>query len=332
MSAKSRAAPARRTASEAVMVEDADRLAALAGPHHRNLAVLESHFDVSLDAPGGQVRIRGAAEDRARARQAIEALLADIDSGFSAPSEADVQAAVRRVVQGDGLADPSAGLIKVGSKTFKAKTKAQTGYVAALADPATPLVFGVGPAGTGKTFLAVAYGAALLTTKAVDRMIITRPAVEAGEKLGYLPGDLEEKVDPYMMPIWDALQECMGKSTVEKRRENGSIEVAPVAFMRGRTLKNAFVVVDEAQNATAQQMHMVLTRLGRGSRMAVTGDTSQVDLPASQKSGLGHALTILEGVKGVAAVRFTGADVQRHALVERIVAAYAKDADGGAAR
>jgi phosphate starvation-inducible PhoH-like protein len=184
----------------------------------------------------------------------------------------------------------------------------------------------LGPAGTGKTFLAVAHGAGLLLRGEVDRLIVSRPAVEAGERLGFLPGDLTEKVDPYMAPVWEALTDILGAEQLRRRREKGEIEVAPIAFLRGRTLAHAFVIVDEAQNATRLQMKMVLTRLGEGARMVVTGDPSQIDLVNTRDSGLAHAVGLLEGVKGIGVVRFTAEDVVRHPLVERIVRAYDADA------
>jgi phosphate starvation-inducible PhoH-like protein len=205
-----------------------------------------------------------------------------------------------------------------------AKTAAQAAYLDMMSR--CELVFGIGPAGTGKTFLAVAHGASLLLRGEVDRLIVTRPAVEAGERLGFLPGDLTEKVDPYMAPIWEALNDILGAEQLRRRRDKGEIEVAPIAFMRGRTLSAAFVIVDEAQNATRLQMKMVLTRLGEGSRMAVTGDPTQIDLLNPADSGLAHAVSILEKVKGVGVTRFTAEDVVRHPLVERIVNAYDKDA------
>jgi phosphate starvation-inducible PhoH-like protein len=205
-----------------------------------------------------------------------------------------------------------------------AKTPAQARYLDALARH--ELVFGVGPAGTGKTFLAVAYGASLLMRGEVDRLVVTRPAVEAGERLGFLPGDLNEKVDPYLAPIWEALGDIMGAEALRRRRERGEIEVAPIAFMRGRTLAHAFIVVDEAQNTSRMQMKMVLTRIGEGARMAVTGDPSQIDLTNPSDSGLSHAIAILEGVKGVSVSRFEASDVVRHPMVERIVKAYDADA------
>jgi len=186
-------------------------------------------------------------------------------------------------------------------------------------------VFGVGPAGTGKTYLAVAAAVEALRQERVDRIVVTRPAVEAGERLGFLPGDLAEKVDPYLQPIWDAFRTQLGENELRARRDRRQVEVAPLAFMRGRTLSNAFVVVDEAQNATALQMKMVLTRLGEGSRMVVTGDPSQTDLPRAEMSGLSHALSILEGLSGVEVIRFAAQDVVRHRLVARIIEAYDRE-------
>src|SRR5581483_9337102 len=204
------------------------------------------------------------------------------------------------------------------------KTAAQARYLDLLAS--CELVLASGPAGTGKTFLAVAYGASLLLKGEVDRLVVTRPAVEAGERLGFLPGDLTEKVDPYMAPVWEALTEILGAAQLRRRREKGEIEVAPIAFLRGRTLAHAFVIVDGAQNATRLQMKMVLTRIGEGARMVVTGDPSQVDLVNPRDSGLAHAVGLLEGVKGIGVTRFSAEDVVRHPLVERIVRAYDADA------
>jgi phosphate starvation-inducible PhoH-like protein len=206
-----------------------------------------------------------------------------------------------------------------------AKTAAQANYLEMLSR--YELVFGVGPAGTGKTYLAVAHGANMLLRGEVDRLVVTRPAVEAGERLGFLPGDLTEKVDPYMAPVWEALTDLLGAEQLRRRREKGEIEVAPIAFMRGRTLSHAFVIVDEAQNASRLQMKMVLTRLGEGARMVVTGDPSQVDLLNPRDSGLSHAVGLLDGVKGVGISRFSAEDVVRHPLVERIVRAYDADSN-----
>ena len=205
---------------------------------------------------------------------------------------------------------------------MRARTTAQDAYIRALRRHA--LVFGTGPAGTGKTWLAVAHAVSLFERKEVDRIILSRPAVEAGERLGFLPGDLREKVDPYLRPIYDALYDLMDARIVERAMQTGEIEIAPLAFMRGRTLSNAVVILDEAQNTTAMQMKMFLTRLGENSRMIVTGDPSQVDLPPGQASGLAEAMRLLDGVEGIGHAAFTAEDVVRHELVARIVAAYDK--------
>jgi phosphate starvation-inducible PhoH-like protein len=202
----------------------------------------------------------------------------------------------------------------------RARTAAQDSYIRAL--KRHELVFGIGPAGTGKTWLAVAHAAQLFERKEVDRIILTRPAVEAGERLGFLPGDLKDKVDPYLRPIYDALYDLMDARIVERAMQSGEIEIAPLAFMRGRTLTNAAIILDEAQNTTPMQMKMFLTRLGENSRMIVTGDPSQVDLPHGQASGLAEATRLLDSVEGIAQVKFTAEDVIRHELVARIVAAY----------
>jgi phosphate starvation-inducible PhoH-like protein len=232
---------------------------------------------------------------------------------------ADVRVAIDQARRGHSGAAP---LGRRGG--VAAKTPAQAQYLDLLSEH--ELVFALGPAGTGKTFLAVAHGAGLLVQGEVDRLVITRPAVEAGERLGFLPGDLLEKVDPYMAPVFEALTEILGAEQLRRRRERGEIEVAPIAFMRGRTLAHAYVIVDEAQNTSRLQMKMVLTRMGDGARMAVTGDPSQVDLVNPGDSGLVHAVSILEHVKGVAVMRFEASDVVRHPLVERIVKAYDEDA------
>jgi phosphate starvation-inducible protein PhoH and related proteins len=291
---------------------------AASGPSGRHAALIEDAFHVLVETPGGGVSLNGEAKARRSAKQAIEALAARADAGLEV-SPADVRVAVDQARRGGGGGGP------IGRRgAVAAKTAAQARYLETLA--ADDLVFALGPAGTGKTFLAVAHGAGLLLSGEVDRLVITRPAVEAGERLGFLPGDLIEKVDPYMAPIFEALTEIMGADQLKRRRERGEIEVAPIAFMRGRTLAHAFVIVDEAQNASRLQMKMVLTRLGEGARMVVTGDPSQVDLPNLADSGLAHAVSILEGVKGVGVMRFAAEDVVRHPLVERIVRAYDADA------
>lgn len=304
-------------------VSDTETLQTLCGPHHRNLERLEQRledYQLRAESQGGGIMLFGLAEGVSIAEFALGAYLQKVTSGTK-PGELEfdgaINGALSRLMQ-------SAGPIKGLKVKVQAQTAGQTAYLSALQNEEAGLVFGVGPAGTGKTFLAVAIGAAELATGRRDRLIVARPAVEAGEKLGFLPGDLEDKVDPYMLPIWDSLRELFGQEQLDRRRLRGEIEVAPLAFMRGRTLKNAFVIIDEAQNATIPQMKMVLTRLGRNSRMVVTGDPSQVDLPSKQPSGLRHALNILKGVDGVRQMYLSRSDVVRHDLVSRIVDAYDK--------
>lgn len=317
----------RRSLGDAVQVAsyaDARLAPLLAGPDHRWLALIEDAFGVQADAQGGDVVLTGPADALRGARKALDAAWERLNAG-GVLSEGDVRAAIL-FARSDGPRASAAIHLPGRRNPVAARTPAQAAYVAALADPDLDMVFGVGPAGTGKTFLAAAAGVAALLEGRVARLVVTRPAVEAGERLGFLPGDLNEKVDPYLQPIWDSLKSLLGPAVFERRRAAGEIEVAPLAFMRGRTLSDAFVIVDEAQNASRLQMKMVLTRLGEGSRMAVNGDPSQVDLPDRAQSGLAHALRILDGVQGVAQVRFTADDVVRHPLVGRIVAAYDADA------
>ena len=294
-----------------------EALRAVAGPGGRHAALIEDAFHVLVETPGGGVSLNGDAKSRRGAKQAIETLARRVASKLDI-TPADVRVAIDQARSGS-----STGVAEVRRGAVAAKTAGQARYLEALATH--DLVFGLGPAGTGKTFLAVAHGANLLRSGQVERLIVARPAVEAGERLGFLPGDLNEKVDPYMAPVWEAMTDILGAESLRKRRERGEIEVAPIAFMRGRTLGHAFVIVDEAQNASRLQMKMVLTRLGEGSRMAVTGDPSQIDLLNPKDSGLAHAVSILEGVEGVSVARFSNADIVRHPLVGRIVAAY--DAD-----
>jgi phosphate starvation-inducible protein PhoH and related proteins len=303
-----------------------DRLQALCGPHHRHLALLENRlkaYSLEAESQGGSIRLSGTEEGVSLAEAALAEFERRLRGGADA-SEMELDGAL------EAARAPSQGFagLKGLKKPVSAMTRGQAKYIELLANSDNALVFGVGPAGTGKTFLAVATGVAELQAGVRQRLIVTRPAVEAGEKLGFLPGTLEEKVDPYMLPIWDSLRELMGQEQMERRMARGEIEVAPIAFMRGRTLKNAFVIVDEAQNTTIAQMKMVLTRLGRDSRMVVTGDPEQIDLPGSQPSGLKHALRILEQVDGISVHRLTSADVVRHGLVSRIIDAYAVAGEG----
>lgn len=318
-----KAASPAATTSRLYPVRDQSRLMDLCGPHHRHLHVLDAVFSDSRfksESQGGGIMLSGRREDVDTAEKILGAFERRIAAGSEA-SEAELRGAIAEVAVGAGQGFSA---IKGLKKSVNPQTPGQAEYVKTLNGP-SGLIFGVGPAGTGKTFLAVAAGVSELMSGAVERLIVARPAVEAGEKLGFLPGDFEEKLDPYMLPVWDALRDLMGQAEVDRRRGRGEIELAPLAFMRGRTLKNAFVVIDEAQNATVAQMKMLLTRLGRNSRMVVTGDPTQVDLPGREQSGLIHALRILNGVKGIDIVYLTGADVVRHELVGRIIDAYASD-------
>lgn len=301
-------------------VVSAERLRDLCGPNHRLLHVLEGKledFDLTAESQGGGIKLSGKREGVELAEMALAELEQRLGRGAKA-SDMEMEGALEAAMT------PAATftVLKNLKRPVTAQTRGQGKYLERLSDPAAGLIFGTGPAGTGKTYLAVAAGVSELMQGVRERLIVTRPAVEAGENLGFLPGALEDKVDPYMQPIWDALRELMGQDQMTRRRARGEIEVAPIAFMRGRTLKNAFVIVDEAQNATVSQMKMILTRLGRDSRMVVTGDPGQVDLPGRQPSGLAHALRILNGVDGVSQMRLTAADVVRHDLVGRIIEAY----------
>ena len=311
-------------APEFIPLSDA-AVRAVAGANSRHAALIEDAFGVLMETPGGGVSLNGDAKSRAGAKRAVQAIAARADEGL-AIGEADVRVAIGQARSGPG--GDRAGGLPVGRRGQVApKTAGQARYLQALSE--CELVFGLGPAGTGKTFLAVAHGAGLLLRGDVERLVVCRPAVEAGERLGFLPGDLGEKVDPYMAPIWEALTDILGADQLRRRRDKGEIEVVPLAFMRGRTLSHAFIIVDEAQNASRLQMKMVLTRLGEGARMAVTGDPSQIDLMNPADSGLAHAVALLNEVKGVAVTRFTAEDVVRHPLVERIVRAYEAEAAKG---
>ena len=293
---------------------------AVAGEASRHVALIEDAFGLLVETPGGGVSLSGDAKARGQAKKVVQTLALRADQGLEV-TEADVRVAIGQALTGGGPSAGGGASLPIGRRGQVApKTPMQARYLEALS--ACELVFGLGPAGTGKTFLAVAHGAGLLLRGAVDRLIVSRPAVEAGERLGFLPGDLTEKVDPYMAPVWEALTDILGAEQLRRRREKGEIEVAPIAFLRGRTLSHAFVIVDEAQNASRAQMKMVLTRLGEGARMAVTGDPTQIDLLKPADSGLAHAVGLLEGVKGIAVTRFSAEDVVRHPLVERIVRAY----------
>lgn len=294
----------------------------LTGTHDANLAILEQEFDVRIDPRGNRLAISGAKTARGRAAKALKALYAQLHDGAEI-STGDVRAAVTMSRPKSKLVRERQTLsIKTPKRTILPRTENQAHYLDALTTH--DLVFGTGPAGTGKTYLAVAHAVHLLLSNQVERVVLTRPALEAGERIGFLPGDMKEKVDPYLRPLYDALHDMMETDFVERRLAAGDIEIAPLGFMRGRTLARAAVILDEGQNATVTQMKMFLTRLGEGATMVVTGDPSQTDLPAHEKSGLADALSILAGVKGVGHTKFVAKDVVRHPLVSRIIRAYDK--------
>jgi phosphate starvation-inducible protein PhoH and related proteins len=298
-------------------------LHAVFGIHDEHLALIENKLRVEITARGNRVSIHGDSASAERARKALLELYGRASKGLDI-SRGDVDGAVRMSGHaGEGAdRDLANGDIRTRRKHIIPRTPTQRTYIDAIRRH--ELVFGIGPAGTGKTYLAVACAAEALMNGQVDRIILSRPAVEAGERLGFLPGDMKEKIDPYLRPLYDALYDMMPQSLVAKGLAENQIEIAPLAFMRGRTLSSAFIILDEAQNTTPQQMKMFLTRLGEGSRMVVTGDPTQVDLPHAQRSGLQDALSILKSVKGISHIHFTQSDIVRHALVGRIVSAYEK--------
>ncbi len=294
------------------------RLAHLAGPLDSHLRTIEAAFGVRITRRHEAFRIDGA---KPMAERALAVLQALYERAARSIGEQALQLAIADAGAADGRAtDPEAIVLRTRRSDLEGRTPNQRQYLRHILDH--DLSFGIGPAGTGKTFLAVACAVDALERSAVQRIVLTRPAVEAGERLGFLPGDLAQKVDPYLRPLYDALYDLMGFDRVTKAFERQTIEIAPLAFMRGRTLNHAFVILDEAQNTTPEQMKMFLTRIGFGSKAVVTGDTSQIDLPKGQDSGLVQAESVLKKVRGVAFTRFTAADVVRHPLVARIVEAY----------
>jgi phosphate starvation-inducible PhoH-like protein len=312
-------------ASLMLAFDDNRAASALFGQYGQNLALIERKLGIVADSRGNHVALSGPQEACEQARQVLETLYDQARRGGEL-TQGDVDGAIRHAVAQGSLFDaepggqPAFDQIALRKRQVRARTAAQDAYIRAL--KRHELVFGIGPAGTGKTWLAVAHAVSLYERKAVDRIVLTRPAVEAGERLGFLPGDLKEKVDPYLRPIYDALYDLMDARIVERALQGGEIEIAPLAFMRGRTLANAVIILDEAQNCTAMQMKMFLTRLGENSRMIVTGDPSQIDLPPGQMSGLVEAQSLLAGVEGISQITFTAEDVVRHELVARIVKAY----------
>lgn len=308
-----------------INIERMEQAVSLFGSFDENIILIEKEFGVKILSRGSELKIQGDRETVYYANRAIVGLLSLINKGDTL-TEQNVRYVLSMVKEGndDKLSSISSDCICISSKgkPVKAKTLGQKKYIDNIRE--NTIVFGVGPAGTGKTYLAVAMAVSAFRAKEVNRIILTRPAVEAGEKLGFLPGDLQQKVDPYLRPLYDALFEMLGAETFTKCQENGSIEVAPLAYMRGRTLDDSFIILDEAQNTTPEQMKMFLTRLGFNSKIVVTGDITQIDLPDGKHSGLIEVMKILKSVDDIKICRFSEKDVVRHKLVQDIIKAYEK--------
>lgn len=311
---------------QVLSIDRMENAVSLFGSFDENIRLIESEFSVTVLNRGSDLKISGEAENVAKATTAIERLLALINKG-EALSDQNVRYVISLVKDGeeDKLMSLSGDCVCITSKgkPVKPKTLGQKKYVEAIRK--NTIVLGAGPAGTGKTYLAVAMAVTAFRAKEVNRIILTRPAVEAGEKLGFLPGDLQQKVDPYLRPLYDALFDMLGAEAFARYQERGSIEVAPLAYMRGRTLDDSFIILDEAQNTTREQMKMFLTRLGFNSKMVVTGDVTQIDLPDGKRSGLTDAMRILRNVTDISINTFTEKDVVRHKLVQDIIKAYEKN-------
>lgn len=309
-------------------LENIDAYQKLFGMNDRNMAVLEQELSVVSALRGQELQFRGDAENVAAAETAVARLITLLQHGETV-DPMRIRYVVSLVREGksdllDQLSGSDVIALTHRGRPIRSKTLGQRAYVEAVRKH--ELTLAVGPAGTGKTYLAMAMAVVALKAKEVERIVLTRPAVEAGEKLGFLPGDMTQKVDPYLRPLYDALHELMGADSYQRLAERGTVEVAPLAFMRGRTLSDAFIILDEAQNATSEQMKMFLTRLGFGSKIVITGDITQIDLPDDKTSGLKDAIRVLDGVKDIAICRLTSADVVRHALVQEIISAYERAA------
>ena len=323
--APARSEAARRARTE-IEFDEPTVLGALFGQFDANLVQIENRLGVYIAARGSRVQIEGPEDAVARARDVLKGMHQRLLQGHELdPGAVDSlivmssEPTLEGIISGGDDAPPI--MIRTRKKTIVPRSATQIDYMRALAS--RDVIFALGPAGTGKTYVAVAQAVSQLITGSVQRLILSRPAVEAGERLGFLPGDMKEKVDPYLRPLYDALYDCMPPEQVERRIASGEIEIAPIAFMRGRTLADAFVILDEAQNTTPAQMKMFLTRFGQNSRMVICGDPNQVDIPGGpQMSGLNDAVARLEGIEGIAVTRFTSADVVRHPIVGRIVEAY----------
>lgn len=313
-----------------INIDRMEQAIALFGSFDENTKLIEKEYQVSIIGRGSEIKVSGEPENVASAVRAIDSLLALINRG-EALSEQNVRYCISLVNEGgEDKIDMLAGdciCVTSRGKPVKAKTLGQKKYCTAIANHT--ITIGVGPAGTGKTYLAVALAVTAFRAQEVNRIVLTRPAVEAGEKLGFLPGDLQQKVDPYLRPLYDALFDMLGAETYQRYVERGNIEVAPLAYMRGRTLDDSFIILDEAQNTTPEQMKMFLTRLGFNSKMVITGDITQIDLPDGRRSGLKDVLRILRGIDDIAQVRFSEKDVVRHRLVQDIIKAYEKNEEVG---
>ena len=311
-------------AEKVIRFDNMEYAAELFGVFDENMILLEKEYGITAVARGGELKLTGSEDAVENAAKAVDGMLLLIRKGEHL-NEQNIRYVVSMVREGSGnkLERLMSDCICITSrgKPVKAKTLGQEQYVEAIRD--NTIVFGVGPAGTGKTYLAVAMAVKAFKAKEVERIVLTRPAVEAGESLGFLPGDLQQKVDPYLRPLYDALFDMLGPDNFQKQLERGTIEVAPLAYMGGRTLDDSFIILDEAQNTTSEQMKMFLTRLGAGSKAVVTGDITQIDLPGGKRSGLVEVTHILKDIEGIATVHFNSKDVVRHHLVQEIVKAYA---------
>lgn len=308
-------------------IERIEQIVNLFGNFDENIKRLEKQYNVTVTSHGSQLKVRGDTEDVSRTCRAINCLLTMISRGEIITAQS-IDTVVSMVEDGDEdkiskITDADCICITSKGRPVKPKTLGQRRYVEAIKN--NTITIGVGPAGTGKTYLAVAQAVNAFRAKQVNRIILTRPAVEAGEKLGFLPGDLQQKIDPYLRPLYDALFDMLGAENFQRCQERGDIEVAPLAYMRGRTLDDSFIILDEAQNTTSEQMKMFLTRLGFNSKAVVTGDVTQIDLPDGKRSGLKEAVNVLKGIEDIAIVHLTGKDVVRHRLVQEIIKAYEKN-------
>ena len=314
---------------QTVDIERIEQIVNLFGNFDENIKLIEKRYDVAITSHGSQIKVKGEVQSVLSAVRTLEGLITMINKGEQITDQS-VSYVASLVDDGDdakigSVTDANCICITSKGKPVKPKTLGQKQYIDAIRH--NTVTIGVGPAGTGKTYLAVAEAVSAFRAKTVNRIILTRPAVEAGEKLGFLPGDLQQKIDPYLRPLYDALFDMLGAENFQKSQERGDIEVAPLAYMRGRTLNDSFIILDEAQNTTTEQMKMFLTRLGFNSKVVVTGDITQIDLPGGKKSGLRDAVEILKDIEDIEIVKLTARDVVRHRLVQEIIKAYERSAE-----